>query len=122
MSTPAIIVGGRNVRKKLIEQTLDAYFKVHPMAAKQAIEDIRQITSMETKGGDWKSGKGTCKIRFPQCLWHSLRKVFMHYLPDEPMFGDIESDIDLIVSMVPDLGKGGDARYKRGTGNIVKGT
>lgn len=117
MSTPAIIVGGRNVRKKLIEQTLEAYFKVHPAAAKAAIEDIRQITAQEINGGAWRKGQGQCKVRFPQCLWHSLRKVFMHYLPDEPCFGDIESDIDLIVSMVPDLGKGGNARYRRGTGN-----
>jgi len=116
MSTPAIIVGGGNVRRKLIEQTLDAYFKVHPSAAKAAIEDIRQITAVEVNGGKWKKGHGQCKIRFPQCLWHSLRKVFMHFIPDEPCFGDIEADIDLIVSMVPDLGKRGSARYGRGKG------
>jgi len=108
------IAGSRSVRRQLIHDTVSAYCNVAPHAAKEAMDYIHDITQVEVGNGEWHSKKGHVKMRMPAELFHCLRTVFNHYLPDEPTFGQ-EDDLVLLTEEAPlFMREGHQARGRRG--------
>jgi len=100
-----------------MQDTIEAYARVSPASFREAVDYIKNITQVEVNGGVWKSGKGVCRLRLPSELFHSLRKVFNIFAPDEPPFGEDSSDIDLLIQVCPEMTReGANPRHGRGKG------
>ena len=103
----------RKMRKALIQETVDCFYRVHPKYMAACIDYLQEITKVQTR--KWKDGRGELKCQLPQDLFLTLRTIFTRELPDEPRFGDLESDMDLLTQVAPALMPTiGGARTNRG--------
>lgn len=101
------------VRRDLIATTIEAFNNTYPVYMRWAVNFLQEITKVQTRG--WRKGYGELKLQLPQELFLTLRRVFQRILPDEPSFGDLESDIDYLTDIAPKLMPPiGGARARRG--------
>lgn len=99
-------------RAEVIRLGVEAYINVVGMRhAKYVANMIREMTKVEFNNGNWRSGQGHVKIRFPQELFLCLRAVLPRYQVF-PNFGDEEEDIQFMIREFPDL-VGGKRKNKR---------
>ncbi len=93
----------RRRRRELIVQTVRAWYNISPKYAKWIANYLEQITKVEHKNGEWKSGKGYCSLRLPRELFISLRTVFKTHAPDLEVFGTNDDDIRILYEEFPKL-------------------
>jgi len=105
----------RRERRRLIEETLSAYKRLHPAYLKSVVNYLEKITKVQTR--KWKEHGGELKLQLPQDLFLTLRNIFRRCLPEgEPLFGDLEDDIALLEEIAPRIMPPiGGARARRGT-------
>lgn len=89
------------LRRQYIEETLWALNELQPGSLRAYEKYLREISAAQTR--KWRTGRGELKVQLPDQLFLTLRGVFEQFLPEQPMFGDIESDIFLLQEVVPTL-------------------
>lgn len=103
----------RRMRRRLIADTVEAFNTLHPNYMRVCVEYLQEITKVQKR--EWRTGRGELKLQLPQDLFLTLRRIFKKVMPDEPRFGDIDSDIDLLTQVAPKLVPPvGGARANRG--------
>ncbi len=88
-------------RRQYIEETLWALDQLQPGSLRAYANYLHEISAVQTR--KWRTGKGELKVQLPDQLFLTLRGVFEQFLPEQPMFGDLESDIFLLQEVAPRL-------------------
>lgn len=93
-------------RAKVTADVLAAWWEYDKKAAKDFMNYIHEITKVQHNSGEWKSGKGRLVCQLPDLLFHSLKRSFAKFLPDEPGWGvgDCgDDDLRILYNLAPKL-------------------
>ncbi len=91
----------RKMRRQLISDTVEGFNNLYPRYMQVCVRYLQEITKVQKR--TWRTGRGELKIQLPQDLFLTLRRIFKKVMPGEPLFGDIDLDIDLLTEIAPKL-------------------
>ncbi len=93
----------RRMRERLIDVTIDTWYKVAPKRARWFAQQLTELAKVENPGGKYRNKQGYVQMRLPRELFVHLRRVFERCAPEMETFGTEDADIHYIRARFPQL-------------------